>query len=42
MLLNNYQILAIGINDKNVPNIMKGRTVCFLLNDENYIPEILS
>ena len=32
----------ISINDQNVPNIKKGQTVSFSLNDENYIAETLS
>ena len=36
------QLSNISINDQNVPNIKKGQTVSFSLNDENYITEILS
>ena len=36
------QLSNISINDQNVPNIKKGRTVSISLNDENYIAEILS
>ena len=36
------QLSNISINDQNVPNIKRGETVSFLLNDENYIAEILS
>ena len=32
----------ISISDQNVPNIKKGQTVSFSLNDENYLAEILS
>ena len=35
------QLPNISINDQNVPNIKKQQTVSFLLNDENYIAEIL-
>ena len=35
------QLSNVSINDQNVPNIKKGQTVSFSLNDENYIAEIL-
>ena len=31
-----------SINDQNVPNIKKGQTISFSLNEENYIAETLS
>ena len=36
------QFTNISIYDQNVPNIKKGQTVSFSLNDENYIAETLS
>ena len=36
------QLPNISISDQNVPNIKKGQTVSFSLNDENYLAEILS
>ena len=36
------QLSNISINDQNVPNIKKGQTVSFSLNDENCIAEISS
>ena len=32
----------VSMDDQNVPNIKKGPTVSFSLNDENYIAEVLS
>ena len=36
------QLPNISISDQNVPNIKKGQTVSFSLNDENCLAEILS
>ena len=36
------QFTNISIYDQNVPNIKKGQTASFSLNDENYIAETLS